>query len=73
MQASESEIYWQLTYSLVADLRSLLCMHCLLAVLRAQELNEAIRLLDGYLRQVAVRVEDVEDISLGDFLGAQVS
>jgi hypothetical protein len=36
-------------------------------------LNEAICLLDRYLREPAVAVETVKDVALGDFFSGEVS
>lgn len=62
-----------LTNLLAANLATFFALKCHGTVLGPQELHEAISLFDRDLRQVAVAMESMEDVSLGHPLGAEVA
>ena len=59
--------------ALLADLNPLLTIQSARTIFRPKELHEAVSLLDTNLRQLAIRVEDVEDVALRDLLRAEVA
>ena len=60
-------------YALLADLNPLLTIQSARTIFRPKELHEAVGLLDTDLRQLAVRMKDVEDVALRDLLRAEVA
>ena len=62
-----------LTNLLITNLCSLLYLQRSITVLCAKKLHESVRLLYRYLCKITVCVEDMEDVSFSDLLGAQIT
>jgi hypothetical protein len=58
--------------SFLSDLSALLTLHGSNTVVHAEELHEAVRLLDRNLCQLSVRVENVKNVSLGNLLRRKI-
>lgn len=63
----------KLTNLLAANNLALFCLHGAGTRIRLQILHETVCLFDGDLRQLAIAVEDVEDVTLGDSFRTQVA
>lgn len=68
----------QVTFSLLTDFPSsdhctLFRIECLFAGRRLEKLDKPVCLLDGYLRQLAVFVENVKQIPFGDSFSGKIT